>query len=58
MTSNSTVTVLESKGNFHLCKYENGLYAVEKCTKSVGQTLFASFNRSNAEWFFKAKCSK
>jgi hypothetical protein len=43
---------LARKGNINLVKFENGLYAVEKITKSVGMTIKMSESKEEIVEFF------
>ena len=47
--------ILASKGNLHFCKYESGLYTVDKITKNLGMTLYASYNKIDVAEFFNKK---
>lgn len=44
---------LNRKGNIYLLQYKSGLYCVDKITKSIGKTLFASFDLNEAQKFFE-----
>ena len=48
------VGIIATKGKYQFCKYESGLYTVDKVTKSVGMTVKASFNRAEVETFFNS----
>lgn len=43
---------LAKKGSIYLMKYENGLYTVDKITKSCGYTLMADSNKNKVVDFF------
>ena len=46
---------LNKKGNIYLLEYKCGLYCVDKITKSIGKTLFASFDLKEAQNFFEGQ---
>jgi hypothetical protein len=42
----------KKKRSIYFVQYESGLYAVEKCTKALGMTYFASFDYDEARRYF------
>lgn len=42
------INILARKGTINLVKYDNGLYAVDKITKSIGMSHFVSENKEDA----------
>lgn len=52
MCTSEHVTVLDEFTDVFLCYYACGLYTVDRCNKSVGMTIKASFNGDEAKSFF------
>lgn len=55
---NEMTNELNKKGNIYLLEYECGLYCVDRITKSIGETLFASFDLKEAQNFFEGQCNR
>lgn len=54
LKSDSSITVLDSKGSLYFCLYSCGLYSVERSTKATGYTIKADYDKESIERLYNS----